>query len=100
VDFVPILVLAALVKKLVDFVRAAKAGDHNGIVTQLVAWVGGILVVMLAAHTAWADGIDFGDTTLGDMNLASQILAGLALASSASLAADFTPKNVSPPVTR
>lgn len=95
--FVPILVLLATVKKIVDFVRYAKAGDYNGIITQLIAWIGGALVVMLGAHTAWADGIVFGDVSLAHMGLASQVLAGIALGSTASLANDFT-RTVSPPV--
>ncbi len=90
-EFIPILVLLATVKKLVDFVRYAKGGDYNGIITQVLAWIGGALVVILAAHTAWADGIVFGDVALSHMNVASQVLAGIALGSTASLAHDIAP---------
>lgn len=95
-DFVPILVLLATVKKLVDFVRYIKGGDVNGVVTQIVAWVGGIALVVLAAQTSWADGIVFGDTVLAKLGFAGQVLAGIALGSAASLAHDAIPANVPP----
>lgn len=90
-EFVPILVLGATVKKLVDFVRFARTGDFEAIFVQLLAWAGGVGVTMLAAHTAWADGIVLGDQALAGMGVASQILAGIALGSAASLAHDLKP---------
>lgn len=95
-EFVPILVLFATVKKLVDFVRQARDGDYLGIVTQAVSWVAGFAVVALAAHTAWADGIVVGDLALSRMDLASQLLAGIAVGSTASLAHDAIPNNPTP----
>lgn len=97
-DFVPILVLGATVKKIVDFTRYAHAGDYNGIISQVIAWVAGVLVVMLAAHTAWSAGIAFGDLALARMGTYSQILAGIALGSSASLAHDAVVKTTTAPV--
>lgn len=99
-DFVPILVLLATVKKCVDFVRYANARDYNGIITQLIAWLAGFGVVALAAHTAWADSIVFGDLRLASMSLAAQLLAGIALGSSASLAHDAVVKTTTEPVVR
>lgn len=90
-EFVPILVLGATVKKLVDFVRFFRTGNYEAIAIQVLAWIGGAAVVALAAHTTWADGIVIGDTALRHMNLASQILAGIALGSAASLAHDVAP---------
>ncbi len=88
-DFVPLLVMLATVKKLVDFVRYAKAGDVNGIITQLVAWVAGFALAALVANTPWAAGLDFGGVTLAKMNIAAQLLVGLALGSSASFGTDL-----------
>jgi hypothetical protein len=96
-EFVPLLVMLATVTKLVDFIRYAKAGEHNGIVTQLVAWAGGFLLVALAANTAWAQGIVFGDVPLSTMGLASQALAGIALGSTASLAHDAVTRTPTAP---
>jgi len=87
-EFVPIVVLLATVKKIVDLLRYARGGDWNGVITQLVVWAAGVGVVTLAANTVWADGIRFGDTTLGPLNFASQVLAGIALGSAASLGQD------------
>lgn len=90
-EFVPILVLGATVKKIVDLVRFARVRDLESIVVQILAWVAGVGVTMLAAHTAWSDGIIVGDQPLAGMNVASQILAGIALGSAASLAHDLKP---------
>jgi len=87
-EFVPVLVMLATVKKLVDFVRYAKASDWNGVVTQLVVWVGGVAVVALAAHTEWAGGIEFGGVTLAGMGWASLILVGIFVGSAASTGQD------------
>lgn len=95
-EFVPILVLLATVKKVVDFVRQARDRDYVGIVTQLVAWAAGFAVIALAAHTTWADGIMIGDLPLARMGLASQLLAGIALGSTASLAHDAIPNTPTP----
>lgn len=96
-EFVPVLVLLATVKKAVDFTFYAKAGDYRAVITQLVAWVAGVLMVALAAHSAWANGIVFGDQRLAGLNLASQILAGIALGSTASLAHDAVTRTPPPP---
>lgn len=98
-EFVPMLVLLATVKKVVDFVRYANARDINGIVTQTLAWIAGFLLVALTAHTAWADGIMFGGHPLAGLGLASQALAGIAVGSAASLAHDtVTPTPTPPPL--
>lgn len=92
--FVPLLVLLATGAKIVDFVRYARAGDVNGIITQVLAWVTGFGLIALAAHTPWATapaaagGLAFGGVTLGHIGLAGQVLVGLALGSSFSLTKD------------
>lgn len=87
-EFVPILVILAMVKKLVDFVRFLKAFDVSSVVTQLVAWLAGFAVIALAAHTPWAAGLVFGDVSLAKLGIAAQILVGIAIGSSGSLATD------------
>lgn len=96
-EFVPVLVLLATVKKVVDFVRYAKAGEVNGIVTQVVAWLAGFGLVALAAHSAWADSVVIGDVPLAGMSLASQLLTGIAIGSTASLAHDALDRTGPPP---
>ncbi len=82
------LVALATVKKIVDFVRYAKARDVNGAVTQLVAWLAGFGVVALLAHTPWAAGLVFGEVPLTALGIPGQILVGIALGSAGSIATD------------
>ncbi len=87
-DFVPTLAALALILKLVDFVRYARARDVNGVVTQLCVWVAGVLVLELVAHTAWAVAFPVGDTTLAKLGFWSIVFAGMSIGSGASLVRD------------
>lgn len=87
-DFLPVVAMAALTLKLVDFLRYARAGDTNGIFTQLTAWIAGVVVVLLVAQTAWADGIPVGDMNLGNLGFWSLVFYGLAAGSGASAVKD------------
>jgi hypothetical protein len=51
-EFLLVIFLTLLALKLVDFVRYMANGDGNGMITQVLAWLAGILVVYLAE---WAD---------------------------------------------
>lgn len=84
-EFVPLVVLASFILKIIDFVKYARARDINAIVTQLVTWLAGILAVAWAAQTTLADEIM---PDLAAMNFATQALVGVALASTASLIVD------------
>jgi hypothetical protein len=87
-EFIPIAVLLATVKKLVDFVRFLRAGDVNGVITQVAAWAAGFLVVALAAHTPWAAGLVFGGFALSKLGVAAQLLVGVTVGSAASFGKD------------
>lgn len=87
-DFVAPVAMIALGLKFVDFLRYAKAKDINGVLTQLIAWVAGIGVVMLAAHTQWSAGIPIGNLPLSALGAWDQVFAGLALGSTASFLKD------------
>lgn len=77
-EFVPLLALAALIGKLLDFVKYLRAGDWNGAGTQATAWAVGVAVVFLFAQTSWADSsLPIGDQTLGEMNAVEQFILGL-----------------------
>jgi hypothetical protein len=55
-DFMAVLLvifLVLLALKLMDLVKYAACGDANGIVTQIVAWALGVLVVYLALAADW-----------------------------------------------
>lgn len=80
--------MGLLTLKLIDFARYLRAGDANGVTTQLAAWIAGAVVVMLVAQTAWADGIVIGAMSLHKLGIWSQVFYGLAAGSSASTVKD------------
>ena len=89
-EFLPIIAMVTLVVKVIDFARYARARDINGIATQLLTWVAGILVVLLAARTDWAAQLRVGEFSLADLNSWSQVFWGLSFASTASFSKDVT----------
>lgn len=89
-EFVPAVAMLLLITKVVDFLRYARNRDANGVLTQLIAWAGGVAVVLLVAKTTWANGITVGDRPLNYLDIWSQLFAGLMIGSSASFAKDLT----------
>lgn len=87
-EFVPALAMAALIYKVIDFCRYLRAADVNGVLTQLAAWIAGVLVVLLVAQTDWANGIGVGDKNLGMLSFWSLVFFGLTVGSGASLVKD------------
>ncbi len=81
-EFVPLVVLGALVYKFTDFLKYLKAGDWNAVGTQAVVWAAGIAAVALFAHSGFAADIPvFGDMTLATTAFAEQIIIGLSASS-------------------
>lgn len=87
-EFVPLVVVTSLIKKLVDFIKYAVNGDINAVVTQLVAWVLGIAVAFIAANSDWGSTIDVGGKSLASLNAWSLVLVGFVLASTAGVGWD------------
>lgn len=87
-DFLPVVAMAALTLKLIDLARYGRAGDVNGIVTQLASWTAGVLVVLLVAQTDWADGIEIGDMNLSTLGFWSLVFYGMSAGSAASVVKD------------
>lgn len=87
-EFVPAVAMAALVLKFIDFLRYARAGDINGITTQVIVWLSGVGVLLLVSQTTWADGIEVGDRPLSKLGIWSVVFAGLSISSTASLLKD------------
>ncbi len=88
VEFVPVLAMAAITLKGLDFVRYLRSGDANGTLTQLSSWIISVVVVLLVAQTDWADGIAVGDQSLGTINFWSVLFVGLSVGSGASFIKD------------
>lgn len=80
-EFVPLLVMVALVKKAVDFIKYVTSGDLNAIITQLVAWAVGIALAFIAANSDWADTIMINGEPLNSFNNWSLVFVGLNVAS-------------------
>jgi len=80
-DFVPLLLMTALVKKVVDLVKYATSGDINAVVTQLVAWLVGIGVTFAAASSDWAENTLVNGQPLSTLNGWGIVLVGVNLAS-------------------
>jgi hypothetical protein len=87
-DFAPLLAAVALIWKIVDLGKYTAARNTQAVVTQVLTWVAGVLVTLLLAATDFASGINIGDRALADLNLASVVLLGLSMASSASVLVD------------
>lgn len=90
-DFVPLLIGAAMVAVLVDVVRSARGRDWNGVITPLAAWAIGIGVALTLGESDFGEGIKIGDTgeTFGSVNGFSLILLGFALGSVAAKGVDL-----------
>lgn len=85
-----LLTLAALVIKIVSVIKAI-GKNNNLVLTQVVVWVVGIGVLLLAANSGLTAGISIftGAPPLGDLDIGSVVLAGLALGSTGSFAYDY-----------
>ncbi len=87
-EFLPAVAMVTLILKLIDFMRYARGGDVNGMLTQLSTWVAGVLVILLVAQTDWAKDIPIGDYSLGTIGFWSLVFYGMSAGSAASLAKD------------
>lgn len=87
-EFIPVVIMSALIAKVIDFGKALSNRDGNAVVTQLSAWVAGVLIVILFARSDFSNGIQYGDVVLKNMNLWTQIIVGMAVSSVASVAND------------
>lgn len=76
-------VFSPIVYKLVDFLKLALNGERTPAVTQLVVWLGGIGIAFLVVHS------NFSENSIGDLNAAATILAGLSIGSVGSVINDF-----------
>jgi hypothetical protein len=83
-----LLLLGALAKKIVDFLRQLRGKDTSAVVTQLVAWLSGMAVVFLAANVDFAGAIEVANMSLDQMSLWTQSILGLVVGSVGSVAKD------------
>jgi hypothetical protein len=100
--------LAALTLTFVDFLRNLTPADHNynAAITQIVAWVAGLVAVFLYGESQLGETITIGKTTLDHADTGTKIIVGLSIASIASTFVKFTKSidntdsNKQPPLTK
>jgi hypothetical protein len=98
--------LVALILKAVDFLRLlANIGPNkSAVITQLLAWIGGIGAVVLFAATDFGNSVNAAGTTLDKVSGPTLVLLGIMLSSAASVVVDFkqsfdsTDSSVKPPL--
>jgi hypothetical protein len=83
--------LAALVTKVTDFLRYLTnlPQTKSSIVTQLVAWGGGVIGVFAYSATDFGPTIDVNGILLNNLNSASKLVLGLAIGSIGSAFVDY-----------
>lgn len=84
-----LLLLAAMAKKVVDFVRQLRGRDTSAVLTQLFAWLSGVLVVFLAANVDFASAIEVANVQLDQMSLWAQTVLGFVVGSVGSVGKDL-----------
>ena len=99
-EFVPLLVAAALILALVNLYKQAVAGDWQKVGVQVVSWGVGIAVAFLLAESDWASSVLIGSgdaaVPLSTLNPFSVVLVGVALAAVANLGYDVLPGTGTP----
>jgi hypothetical protein len=80
--------LAALALKVTSLVKFLAARSFGDVLTQLVAWIAGVGVILIAANADITSDLVVAGNTLGSMNFWSQVLVGLSLGSLGSFAYD------------
>ncbi len=88
-DLTQLVALGSIVYTIVNFVRYARDTDWSSVGSQVIAWFAGIVATIVVAHTALANAFSFGTRDLAQIGLGSQILVGLAAASTISIVYQF-----------
>jgi hypothetical protein len=87
-----VVIFSVLVWKVIDFLRMCFnfTSQKSAIVTQATAWIGGVVLVVLAAHAGVSQALVLpgADESLRTVDFPSQILLGLLIASLASATVD------------
>jgi hypothetical protein len=87
-DFIPLLLWASLIKKVIDFVKYLTAGDVNAVLTQVVAWAVGVGLAFVTANSEFGEAIIVNGHPMNTLNSWALVLAGLNAASVAGLGWD------------
>jgi hypothetical protein len=103
-SFVPLVALSAFILQVTNFAKELRnwSSQKNAVVTQAVAWLAGVVCVLVFAQTQFAVGVSVAGIALVKLNFWSQVFIGLAVGSSGSTifdgikAVDNTQSTVTP----
>jgi hypothetical protein len=73
----PLVAVGTLVFTVVNFLTYLRSRNWNGALTQLIAWVAGVVGIVLAAHSQYASQITFGTQKLSGASWWTQVFLGL-----------------------
>jgi hypothetical protein len=73
----PLVAVGTLVFTVVNFLTYLRSRNWNGVLTQLIAWVAGVVGIVIAAHSQYAAQITFGTQNLSNANGWTQVFLGL-----------------------
>lgn len=91
--FAPLAVLISLIYAVGNLIKQAQGGDTKNALTQVAIWVIGVLLTLLVGASDVGSSVVLGEWVLGEIDVLSQILFGLGLASTANVLYDALPKN-------
>lgn len=80
-DFVPLAVAGLMINTIMAVLKNIRAKEYGDALTIFVAFVAGCLVAALLRASDFAADVKVGTQTLADMNVASVIFVGFAMAS-------------------
>lgn len=99
-DFVPLIVITALVLSLFNLIKLVRAQSYGEALTQLFSWLAGVGVMFLLRASDWADTFIIGQgddaRVLSTLSAPSVVLAGIALAAVANVAYSALPNTETP----
>lgn len=83
--------IAAATDKIMSMLKSASNREWKGPLTQLLVWVVATVVVIISSHAALTEGLGIPGVglALGALDWPSQVLLGVVVGSSGSLAYDF-----------
>lgn len=97
-EFVPLLALAVMVKKIIDWIRVLMPDQHEAKYLIPAGWLTGIVVTLLFGASEQLSGgiIVWGDLTLAKADIFVQIAYGFAVGAAGGVIHDFVKPSTPP----
>lgn len=88
-NFVPLVAMGLLVYAIINTLKQASAKNWNAVVTQVIVWVAGVVVILLVAQTQFAEGVSVNGIALTKLDFWSALFVGLIASSIGSFGNDL-----------